>query len=148
MVRRGFPWENRSLPEFYSGVQTGEPVCFTRPAVERLLRRVFVFYDHSSIVENMVLSSLIAKNREAILKLASRHGASNVRIFGSVARGEAEAGSDVDFLVTLGSGRDLFDLGALLMDLQDLLHRQVDVVTEQALHRRIRSRVMKEAVSL
>jgi hypothetical protein len=96
----------------------------------------------------MVSNRLIAENREDILKLASRHGASNVRIFGSVARGEAEAGSDVDFLVTLEEGRDLFDLGALLMDLQDLLHLQVDVVTEHALHRRIRSRVMKEAVSL
>ena len=69
-----------------------------------------------------------------MLALAARHGASNVRIFGSVANGTADKDSDIDFLVDLETGRSLFDLGGLLMDLQQLLDRKVDVVTENALH--------------
>ncbi len=86
--------------------------------------------------------------REDILKIAARYGAYNVRIFGSAARGEADAQSDVDFLVNLESGRSLLDLGALLMDLQDLLNREVDVVTEAGLRPRIRNRVLSEAMPL
>lgn len=72
----------------------------------------------------------------------------NVRVFGSVARGEARPDSDIDFLVDLEIGRSLLDLGGLLMDLQDLLHCKVDVVTEKGLRNRIRTRVLKEAVLL
>jgi uncharacterized protein len=90
----------------------------------------------------------IRAKREDILQIAARHGAYNVRIFGSTARGEADAQSDVDFLVNLESGRSLLDLGALLMDLQDLLNREVDVVTEAGLRPRIRQRVLSEAMPL
>jgi predicted nucleotidyltransferase len=93
-------------------------------------------------------SSELQQKREDILHLAARHGARNVRIFGSVARGEARPDSDIDFLVDLESGRSLLDLGGLLMDLQDLLHCKVDVVTERGLRSRIRARVLQEAVSL
>ena len=94
-----------------------------------------------------VIQQIRAK-REDILQIAAHHGAYNVRIFGSAARGEADAQSDVDFLVNLESGRSLLDLGALLMDLQDLLNREVDVVTESGLRPRIRQRVLSEAMPL
>ncbi len=86
--------------------------------------------------------------RAAILEIADRHGVRDIRVFGSVARGDADIGSDVDFLVELEPGRSLFDLGGLLMDLRDLLGGSVDVVTPAALRERVRSRVMRDAVPL
>lgn len=93
----------------------------------------------------MGIPEIIGDRREAILALAAKYGASNVRVFGSVAAGEANEASDVDFLVDLEPDRSLFDLGGLLMDLQELLGRKVDVVTEPALHWYIRERVMHQA---
>ncbi len=93
----------------------------------------------------MSIEALLQEKRTEILRLAAQHGASDVRVFGSVARREADAESDVDFLVTLQPERSLLDLGALLMDLQDLLRREVDVVTEAGLRARIRQRVLQEA---
>jgi uncharacterized protein len=86
--------------------------------------------------------------RSEILRLAALHGATNVRVFGSVARGEADERSDIDFLVDMGSGRSLLDLGGFLDDLQELLSQPVDVVTERGLKARIRDRVLREAVPL
>jgi uncharacterized protein len=94
------------------------------------------------------LNELIQEKRGEILALAAKHGARNVRIFGSVARGEADTLSDLDVLVDLEPGRSLFDLGGLLADLRDLLEREVDVVTEKGLRPRIKERVLKEAVPL
>lgn len=96
----------------------------------------------------MTIYERLQANRECILQTAAKYGAYNVRIFGSVARGEADASSDVDFLVEMEPGRSLFDLGGLLMDLQELLNCKVDVVTEKGLRERIRERVLKEAISL
>ncbi|MHB9037713.1 MAG: nucleotidyltransferase family protein [Armatimonadota bacterium] len=96
----------------------------------------------------MTANDLIATKREDILRAAAAHGATNVRIFGSVARGEAGPESDVDVLVDLDPGRNLFDLGGLLVDLQEILGRRVDVVTEGSLHWYIRDRILSEAVSL
>ncbi|MGH2494948.1 MAG: nucleotidyltransferase family protein [Ktedonobacteraceae bacterium] len=96
----------------------------------------------------MPLDKLLQEKREDILRTAARRGAYNVRIFGSVARGEADEKSDIDILVDLEPGRSLFDLGGLLMDLQDLLGHRVDVVTERGLRERIRDRILKEAVAL
>jgi predicted nucleotidyltransferase len=96
----------------------------------------------------MDLLEFVQSKREEILRLAVRRGVHNVRLFGSVARGEAGPDSDVDFLVDLEPGRSLLDLGGLLMDLQRLLERKVDVVTEAGLRPRIRPRVLKEARSL
>lgn len=96
----------------------------------------------------MELLELVQSKRETILQLAARRGARNVRLFGSVARGEAGPNSDLDFLVDLEPGRSLLDLGGLLMDLQRLLDRKVDVVTEAGLRPRLRPRILKEARSL
>jgi len=93
----------------------------------------------------MDIQDLLRQRRSEILAIAARHGAHNVRVFGSAARGDASPDSDVDFLVNIESGRSLLDLGALLMDLQDLLGREVDVVTEAGLRARIRQRVLSEA---
>jgi uncharacterized protein len=96
----------------------------------------------------MSLNELLQEKREDILRIATRRGASNVRVFGSVARGEADSKSDIDLLVDLEPGRSLFDLGGLLMDLQDLLGHKVDVVTERGLRERIREHVLREAIPL
>ena len=87
----------------------------------------------------------VSNKRNEIVQIARQHGATNVRIFGSIARGEGDQNSDVDFLVDLERGRSLLDLGGLLMDLQKLLGRPVDVVTEKGLRPRIRERILREA---
>ena len=93
-------------------------------------------------------SAILTKYRAEILDLATRHGTKNVRVFGSLARGEGSEGSDLDLLVTLGAGRSLLDLVGLKQDLEDLVHRPVDVVTEQALSPYLREHVLSEAVPL
>ena len=94
------------------------------------------------------MHEVLKAKREEILRLAARHGARNVRLFGSVARGEADTESDVDVLVDMEPGRSLLDMGGLLMDLQELLGCRVDVVTERGLRERIRERVLQEAIPL
>jgi uncharacterized protein len=96
----------------------------------------------------MMTHDLIRQHRAAILALAQRYGAHDVRIFGSVARGDATAASDLDLIVRFDPGRSLFDHGGLLMDLQDLLGIKVDVLDEEGLRPRFRQHVMKEAVAL
>lgn len=93
----------------------------------------------------MELEKLLQTRREQILMLARKNGAYNVRIFGSVARGEARPDSDIDFLVNLEAGRSLLDLARLLRELHELLGCEVDVVTEAGLRQRIRSQVLQEA---
>ena len=96
----------------------------------------------------MQSSTLLREKRDDILRIAARHGASNVRVFGSVARGEADEESDIDFLVDLAPDRSLLDLGGLWWDLNDLLGGKADVVTEQGLRDHIRERVLEEAMPL
>jgi len=96
----------------------------------------------------MVALNDILSRRDEILRIAARHGARDVRIFGSVVRGEAGRDSDVDFLVRLDHDRSLLDHVALMQDLEDFFGCRVDVVTERALHRLIRDRVLAEAVPL
>jgi predicted nucleotidyltransferase len=96
----------------------------------------------------MKAEELLATHREAILAVAAKHGAVNVRVFGSAARGEADYESDIDLLVDMQPGRSLLDLGGLVVELTELLGRDVDVVTSRALKERIRERVIAEAVSL
>ncbi len=96
----------------------------------------------------MTPSELLASKRQEILQIAAKHGATNVRIFGSVARGEARPDSDIDVLVEFEPGRTLLDRIGMIQDLEDLLGRKVDVVAEQALHRYIRQQVIQQAVPL
>ena len=99
-------------------------------------------------VGEMTLDELVRSKRVEILRISAEHGARNVRIFGSVARGESDSESDVDVLVELEAGRSLLDHAALLLDLEKLLGCRVDVVTERGLRPRIRERILKEAVPL
>lgn len=91
----------------------------------------------------MALPEWMTKKREDVLAIATKHGACHIRVFGSVARGNPQPDSDIDFLVDMQQGRSLVDLGEILMELRD-----VDVVTEAGLRPRIRGRVLKEAVPL
>lgn len=86
--------------------------------------------------------------RTDILEIAAGHGARHVRIFGSTARGEAHAGSDLDLLITLEPGRSLLDIIAIKQDLEDLLGCKVDVVTEAGLSPYLRDRVLSDAMPL
>jgi len=96
----------------------------------------------------MVIDRRLTEMRDQILLLCSAYGARNLRVFGSVARGEADAQSDVDFLVEMEPGRSLFDVGGLQYDLEKLLNRPVDIVTKRGLKTRIRDRVLRAAVAL
>jgi predicted nucleotidyltransferase len=96
----------------------------------------------------MAIDAVLKDKREEILQIAGNYGAHNVRVFGSLARGQAGPDSDVDLLVKLDPGRSLLDLIAIKQDLEDLLGCQVDVVTEAAISPYIREHVLREAVSL
>jgi predicted nucleotidyltransferase len=96
----------------------------------------------------MTRTEQIKLNRKAIQRLAKQYGVTDIRVFGSVARGDDAAQSDIDFLVDMEPGRSLFDMGGLLMDLETLLGCKVDVVTEKSLHWYIREKVLSEAKEL
>ena len=96
----------------------------------------------------MTLEEIRRLKREKVLSIASRHGARNVRVFGSMARGHNTDSSDLDLLVDLERDRTLMDLGGLLMDLQEEVGIRVDVATERILRPEIRTRVLNEAVPL
>ena len=96
----------------------------------------------------MKIEEQIKSKRQEILAVAAKHGARNLRVFGSVARGEARPESDLDILVEMEPGRSLMDHIALMQDLEDLLQRKVDVVSEKALHWYIRDRVLAEATPI
>ncbi len=96
----------------------------------------------------VTLDALRAERREEILRLAGRRGAHNVRVFGSVARGEAKEDSDLDLLVAWEPGRSLLDHAGLVQDLQELLGSKVHIGTEQSLHWYVRDRILREATPL
>jgi len=96
----------------------------------------------------MTTDQLVKSKREEILRVAAQHGAHNIRVFGSVARGEAGERSDVDLLVDLEPGRSGLDQAGLMLDLEDLLGCRVDVVTEAGLYWLLRRRILKEARAL
>jgi hypothetical protein len=96
----------------------------------------------------MEIEQLIKSKRAEILKIALRDGAKNIRLFGSVARGESVESSDIDILVEVGENPSPWFPGGLIADLEELLGRRIDVVTIGALHPKIRDRVLQEAVPL
>ncbi len=96
----------------------------------------------------MSSDSLLSEKREQILRIAAKYGARNVRVFGSAATGELREGSDVDILVDLDEGRSLLDLAGLMLELQELLGRPVDIGTAKGLKPRYRQRILSEAVPL
>lgn len=96
----------------------------------------------------MLTQEDIREKREAILEIARRYGAHDVRIFGSVARGDTTETSDLDLIVRFERGRSLLDHGGLVMDLRDLLGIRVDVIDEEGMRERFRKHVMKEAIPL
>jgi len=95
-----------------------------------------------------MLDSILVRHRDGILAIAAQRGATNVRVFGSAARGESGLESDVDLLVSFEAGRSLLDLVGLKHEVEDLVHRPVDVVTDRALSPYLRDRVLAEAVPL
>lgn len=96
----------------------------------------------------MLIEDLLNKKREDILKIAAKHGARNVRIFGSVARGEADSKSDVDILVEFIPGSTLLNQSAMIRELESFLKIKVDVVSDRGLRERFRERILSEAVPL
>lgn len=139
----------------YEEILDRRPPCRVKPAtVRRPCSRL-----HGSLRPRPARRSILSRvsapmltdlrsRRSEIIETARARGASRVRVFGSVARGDATASSDVDFLVDLDEGRGLFDLGGLLMDLQELLGCEVDVVTEAGMRSRVSERVLCDAVDL
>jgi len=96
----------------------------------------------------MGISEIIATRREAILATAARHGVTSIKVFGSVARGDARDDSDVDFLVEVGPEHSAFFPGGLVTDLQEILGRRVDVVETDGLHHLLKDRILREAVQV
>jgi len=96
----------------------------------------------------MSIDSRLQEKRGDILRIAASHGARDVRVFGSRARGQARRDSDLDLLITLEKGKSLLDIVAIKQDIEDLLGDQVDVVTEAAISPYMRDRILAEAVPL
>ena len=96
----------------------------------------------------MSIDKTLKEKRDQILAIARQHGARNVRVFGSLARGEGKRDSDLDVLLELEPGRSLLDIVAIKQDLEDLLNTKVDVVTETAVSPYIRDQILRQAISL
>lgn len=94
------------------------------------------------------IDEMLKEKRDEILAIAKQHGGRKVRIFGSIARGQGKEDSDIDLLVELEPGRSLLDIIAIKQDLEDLLKRKVDVVTEAAVSPYIRKEILRQAISL
>jgi predicted nucleotidyltransferase len=98
--------------------------------------------------KNTDIRRFLQEKRSEIIRIASKHGAYNIRIFGSVVRGEAGPDSDIDFLIDVGHATSSWFPAGLILDLQEILSRPVEVVTEKALNPYIREHVLREAVPL
>ena len=96
----------------------------------------------------MSLKTVLKQRRSEIFQIADKYGVHNIRIFGSVGKGTEKPDSDVDFLVDLERGRSLLDLGGMAFDLERLLGRKVDIVTEKGLHWYIKETILNEAEPL
>ena len=95
-----------------------------------------------------MLLNEIHRKKEAILNIAKQYQANNIRVFGSTARGEEKENSDIDFLVSFQPGASLFDQAGLMIELEKILGKNVDVVSDRALNQYIRDKILKEAVPI
>jgi predicted nucleotidyltransferase/predicted XRE-type DNA-binding protein len=116
----------------------------SQPEVSRLIRT----YRAAKFRPSSRLGRLLNKHRDEIVAIAKAHNASNVRVFGSVARGEDEASSDIDLLVDLAPDADLLDVAGLMVDLERLLGHPVDVVPARMLKPRVAPSALQDAVAL
>lgn len=107
-----------------------------------------MLHSQGDAVGELSMDPLIENLRDQIIELAKLRGAKSISLFGSMARNQATAMSDVDFLVEMETGQSAFALGALLKDLEDLLGRPVDVTTPKALHPAIREKILNETIRL
>ncbi len=96
----------------------------------------------------MTTIDILQKKREDVLEVAERHGVTSIRIFGSVARGEESSESDIDLLITTGPNVSPWFPAGLILDLEQLLGRHIDIVTESGLNPLLRDQVLTEAVAL
>jgi uncharacterized protein len=119
----------------FSKREANEPLCIKRKECDKLQAMINP-------------QSPVRIQRAQILRIAAQNGVKRLRVFGSVARGTEDEQSDIDFLVELAADRRLLDLGNFLYEVRSLLGKEVDVVTEKGLQRRIRERVLAEAVDL
>jgi predicted nucleotidyltransferase len=99
-------------------------------------------------VADLTVGNTLREQREAILRIAARHGATDVRLIGSVARGEARPDSDVDLLVTWSEGTSLLNHAALMLELERLLGRKVDIASDGWVKPSIRNSVYRDAIAL
>lgn len=138
------------MPKTVRGVfRNGEIALLEEPDGIERARVLVTFLTDADVEDFAIVGVETVKNRRTeILQLAEKHGARNVRVVGSVARGEADAASDVDLLVDLEPERDLFDIIRLKRELGTLLGCPVDVGTEAGLRESIRERVLQEAMPL
>lgn len=125
----------------------------TSEDIREALRFAAAASRHKDAVKTLLMpkrkpSELLAEHREEILQIATKRGASNIRVFGSVARGEDDENSDVDLLIDLERGRSLLDLSGLIIDIEDVLGIKVDVGTEKSLKPHLRDQVLAEAKPL
>ena len=131
-LNEGFLFHHFAVP---SGYVANGPLCIKRKERDKIYKMINP-------------QSPVRRKRTQILQIAARNGVKRLRVFGSVARGTDDEQSDVDFLVELAPDRGLLDLGNFLYEVRSLLGKEVDVVTEKSLGRRIRDRVLSEAVDL
>jgi uncharacterized protein len=129
---------------FPTGVKFGNSPCHSANGRRQGDRGL----ELSHIGDMVTWDTLRAERREEILRLAARHGAHNLRVFGSAARGEANESSDLDLLVAWEPGRSLLDHAGLVQDLQQFLGIKVHVGTEKSLHWYVRDRILREAMAL
>lgn len=123
-----------------------EPVCYFREKYAPLVSWVFI--DILFLVdEKLKLSNFLQKKRKIILEIAKEHGALSICIFGSYARGEEQPQSDIDLIVEMDSGRSLLDVIAIKQEIEDAVHKKVDIVTRAALSPYLREEVLREAVA-
>lgn len=137
----GEVWRAQSTPESRSRHQDLRPAVHRPGGAPKLLGR-------ATIQTAMTLEQLRSTSRDQIIRLAAECGAANVRVFGSVARGDTDSRSDVDLLVDLEPGRSLLDLARLQRKLEALLTIPVDVVSSRGLRDRVRETVLRDAQPL